>query len=286
MSSNINPKKIPSKMPSKKVFIGILVYAKRAEVLPLLLGHIKALQYENYELHLMDTTNVSAPELYPYDVLSSTINEIFGPEHKNVFVHEFVPLRVAPTRWEYVSNGRNQLREIFLKTDADFYLSLDDDVLPMPDHLDLLLGDFVIAPQAHAISGVHMTTMRVFDDEHPEGFASMIPVGSVFDSSLPAGCARPITLQMVLEPRLFQVLTCGFGVAIIKREVLERVPIIFNKDKSATSDFAFFLDMNEAGFLLLMDTRVLCPHLKYPLGDFRNKQLDPRNYQLNKKSVD
>lgn len=260
---------------SEKIFIGVVTFARDEQYLSSLINHINAQTESDWSIHFIDTTICTG---YSSESYAPRLKEYLRQHlsDKSWTVTEYTTKRLpGEAKYLFLVRCRNILREQFLASGATYYFSIDSDVMIPPNTFSLLLSH-----NAPAVSGVYLTTMNLRDKNHPEGITKITPVAVVRDPMLPADCVRPLLLNSLLEPKVIPILAAGLGCVLISRDVFEKIPVRFNAEECSTDDFPFYLDMEKAGFTLLLDTRVLCAHLKYPIGDERNKMLDFANYKI------
>lgn len=268
-----------------KVFISGLVYAKRAGILPTVLRAIRDQTFAAWELHIMDTTNASTPSLYPFEQLSSIIKDVFGNDPR-VHVHEYSTAKGFspggrpegegggrdPQRWAMMSDARNQLRELFLKTECTHLCMFDDDTEWPLDAVQTLLSHDV-----PLVSGVELSLF-------PTKKGSFVP-GPVARRFLPGapGALAPISLAEVMRPCVMtDIGLVGWYCFLIRRDILEQVTIEYRLGKSGSEDLHFCRAVRKAGYPILLDTRVKCRHHRYPAGSLQDRMANFASYALKK----
>ncbi len=257
-----------------KIFIGVVTFARDEQYLPLLIDHIKAQDEKDWSIHFIDTTVCNGYSTESYvPRLKKYLSKHLPNNSWTVDEYTIKRMPNDPT-YLFLVNCRNLLREKFLASDATHYFSIDSDVMIPPNTFSALLSD-----NTDVAAGAYLTSMLIRNSTHPEGIVQIRPVAAVRDPDLPIDCVRPMIINSLLEPKVMPILATGFGCSLIKRKVFENISIQFNADECSTDDFLFYLAMEKAGYTLLLDTRLLCTHLKYPIGDERNKALDFANYR-------
>jgi hypothetical protein len=255
---------------TSKIFIGCVTYAKDKHALPTLLASMK--QFTFAEAHFIDTTVATAPDLAPYapHLLQEIKNRLPG---RVVSVESYVPRREHETPFEVIANSRNELRKKFLASDCTHLFFMDDDMGFPPDALTLLL-----AHDAPVAVGVYINNLQLTD-------TIVRPAPIAYIAGDEPETVKPLMLIDVIPPRIIKIILTGFGCALIRRDVLEQVEIIFKE--GTTEDTPFYMELQKRQIPVLLDTRVKCRHLKYPLGDVRNRYLDFASYnvQIKQKST-
>ena len=147
---------------------------------------------------------------------------------------------------------RNLIVTEFLKTDAEFLLWLDDDVVPPVDILDKL-----IAHDKDIITAVAFCT-------RPNDY------GVIFPYAVTLKRADNGEFNLFYGDGLDEIDACGGGAVMVKRKVYEHPAMkapyrhTYKEDGTLgmTCDFKFCLRAKEAGFKVFSDSTILCSHLK------------------------
>lgn len=254
-----------------KVFIGCVTYAKDAHALPYFLDSLAKFDPSiDWDLCIVDTTAAGCPDLSPYTQLREECAKRL-PGRKVTFLET----TVKPGTWyiEIIARGRQQLREEFLKhSDYTHFLMVDSDMVFPHDTLPILVGD-----NLPVVTGVYLSPLTYNTDAGVKH--SVAPVAYLQDPVEP-NRARPLMTIDVLVAKHIPILISGFGVVLIRRDVIDAVPFPFDAENKMTEDTAYFLILHSKKIPAIMDTRVKCAHFKFPVGDERNKMLDFRNYQV------
>lgn len=156
--------------------------------------------------------------------------------------------------WDHpISSNRNGIRVRYLKTDCDFVLMIDDDVVPLSNPAELVFADKdVIGMPAKVRQEVRSLNWAAYvkneKDEH--GYA-------------------PVDFDRVdTDIDLLRVDAVGTGCILIKRKVLESIEAPFNckydKDGILTmgTDMAFCERAKAAGFEIYTTPQRICEHFK------------------------
>ena len=72
--------------------------------------------------------------------------------------------------------------------------------------------------------------------------------------------AKRLMFHEIPEDKLMEVITCGLGCVLIKKEVLEKIEFRHVKDEDPWDDLWFCEDAREKGFKVYVDTGVRCKH--------------------------
>lgn len=173
------------------------------------------------------------------------------------------------TRIERIIRGRNKLREWALRGNYAHLCFIDSDVIPPQDTLRRLLShnkDIVLGVYlSHVQLDVGVRFTPVLYDFHPK-----------------PGFIRPMRIEEVRDNHFLEVMGGGLGCALIRCDVLRRLPSFHNirANEDGGEDVAFFKDARDAGYKIYTDTSVKCFHMRFPPGDQRNE-----TYQFRKKEA-
>jgi len=188
---------------------------------------IKNLTYKNFDLVLVDN---SKNDYYFNKLKSSGINVIKG--------------KYFESAKDRVIDSRNILREYCLKNDYDYLLSLEQDVVPPKDVIERLLKhDKEITGALYFYLGDDNKTLLPMIWIHYEG-----------------EYAKRLMFNEIPEDKLIEVITCGLGCILIKKEVLGKIKFRYVKDEEPWDDLWFCEDAREKGFKVYVDTGVRCKH--------------------------
>ncbi len=167
--------------------------------------------------------------------------------HKDVYVPELK---------ERIVNSRNILRQKMLDGDYDYFLSLEQDVIPPPDVIERLVAhkkDIVSAVyySVYYLNGepqIRPLIWKAVPDE-PDKMQFM-------STEARQGMQNPQT------PQLHAIKRCGLGCILISRAVMEKIQFRNHPEYTTFDDFMFCEDAEKAGFALFADVSVQCLHLK------------------------
>src|SRR3989344_2467954 len=187
---------------------------------------IKALTYPNHDLLLVDN---SKDNVYLEKIKSLGIEVIKGPWFESAR--------------DRIIASRNILRQKVLDEEYDYFLSLEQDVLPPKDIIERLLQH-----NKQILSAVYFMP-------HSQGLIPMLAVnkGREKYSYLP--------FQIVENSnKIINVNYAGFGVLLISRKVLEEVKFRIS-DKPGFDDWWFCKDAESKGFKIYANLGIKCKHL-------------------------
>lgn len=219
-------------MQQPKILVGCPTSEYKSYCLFQYVEAVKSLTYPHHDVLLVDnsTTNEYAEK----------IKQLELPVVKDVYLDR---------ARERITHSRNILRDHVLKKGYDYFLSLEQDVIPPPNVIEVLLNH-----QKLAVSAVYFT--RYFDHGKPI-FRPLLWEHSPLSSEKMQFVSED-TLQ---SNQLISILACGLGCILIHRSVLEKISFRLFSDKGTYDDMPFCSDLKEQHIPLYADTAVKCKHL-------------------------
>lgn len=220
-----------------KILVGCPTYDGKGYCLEKYLKAIKSLTYLNYDILLID---------------NSKTNDYFEKIKKENF--PIIKDQPKEQPHDSIVKSRNILRKKFLEGDYDYFLSLEQDVIPKKDIIEKLL-----AHNKKVISGVYYTIYRF------HGIPKLRPLIWADVENQPdkmrfmnSECIKAKDLQ---EPVLKKIKMCGLGCVLIHKSILEKIDFRVPKDYSTYDDFAFCNDVRELGEDIWADLSLQCDHI-------------------------
>lgn len=148
-----------------------------------------------------------------------------------------------PKARDRIVSSRNLIRRYCLENNYDYLFSLEQDVIPPLDIIEILLksGKKIISGLYYKLDDKELTPVAWI---HHEG-----------------NYARRLNYSETIEPKIIEVITCGLGCVLIHKDVLEKVRFRYNESKKSFDDVWFGIDARDKGFKLYLDTGIKCKHL-------------------------
>jgi len=243
-------------MDKKKVLVACVTYEKDAAYLAQFMDSLKALDFQDFDILLVDTSDNEGYDKRLAEVGNFVISAGAGLDRSI----------------KKITLGRNKAREFFLAHDYDYLLFVDTDVLLPKDALSKLLSD-----SKDVVGGVYLTRQLLM------GKLFILPV--VADFSSDPKCCRPMMLPEAMNDDVKEVAWIGFGCMLISRKVLEKVSMRYYEKSMSGEDVAFCVDSRAAGFRVFADFSVKCTHELFPPGDARNKELRFDSHETSQKKT-
>ncbi len=213
-----------------KILIGCPTFDRYIYCLKEYLTAIKTLNYENYDILLVDN---SMDNNY-YDKLKSLGLNVIKDVYKE-------------TARDRIVSSRNILRQYALDNNYDYLLSLEQDVIPPLDIIDRLLSH-----NKKVVSAVYFT-YRSFDNR-----LELVPLAY---KQLTKDKMRHLTDEELSNNKLQKVFSSGLGCLLIHKSVLEKIKFRYEQSVAAFDDILFCLDLRNNNIDLYIDTSVKCKHL-------------------------
>jgi len=191
---------------------------------------IKSLSYGNFDVLIADNSE--------NDGYINKIKELKLPVVKGPY-SEFAKQRIV--------DSRNILRERVLNENYDYFLSLEQDVIPPKDVIQRLLSH-----GKEIVSGVYFT----------------YPVSNKGSALTPLlwkkdgkDAIKFLSEKEISANRLIEVAACGLGCVLIHKDVLKKIKFRHDKKFEGFDDIWFGYDTFNAGFKIFADTSIKCKHL-------------------------
>ncbi len=209
---------------------------------------VKQLTYPSYDILLADN---SASDYYLKEIEKAGISAIKGP--------------YLPDLRDRVAASRNLLRQKAIEEGYDYFLSLEQDIIPPPDVLERLLRH-----QQPVVSGVYYKVLHVTYTHKGKPLKTTKKIIPVVWRTLPGtGNTEKLhfcTTQDVEGNKFFKIRAAGLGCLLIHRSILEKIPFRIAEDKQADKgnfdDVNFSNDLHNLGIPMYVDTSVKCKHLE------------------------
>ena len=228
-----------------KILVGIVTYNKHGPFIKELLASLRnqtVLQTVLADILVVDN---SESKLYSKELQQHGIEVLYdAPGEKN--------------RIQRIVSGRELLRKECLKRGYSHLWFVDSDTIPPKDALEKLL-----AAEKQIISGVVLSRMNI------NGRFGVFP--ALYAKTEKKGSARLMSVEEVKGKGVIEIDISGFACCLIKKEVLENVPLRYYGQSQSGEDVAFHVDAHKQGFKSFAALSVKCKHL----GD--NEVLEIKN---------
>ncbi|MBU2639688.1 MAG: glycosyltransferase family 2 protein [Nanoarchaeota archaeon] len=247
-----------------KVLVGSPVNSMYDYCIEEYVAALKSLTYTNYDILLID--NSDGDEFFKR--LQSMGVKVIKDKHFD------------EPRNRQVS-GRNLLREKALQQGYDYFLNLDQDVIPPKDIIERFL-----AHKRRVLTGIYFNYKQFTPKE--KGSKEGIRHGQLFPTIWALlnqkGDLRQIQEHELQPPRVIQIGLCGSGCLFIHSSVLKKITFHYSKEnddptinKLIFDDSYFCKDLINLKIPIYADTSMICRHLIRKKGwiwsDLTNKNI-------------
>jgi len=220
---------------SSKVLVGCPTSFHKEYALKQYTDSVKKLTYKNHDVLLVDN---SKDNTYFEKIKSLSIPVIKGPWFESAR--------------DRIIASRNILRQKVLDEGYDYFLSLEQDVLPPENFIESLLKH-----NKKIITGVYFADNVIPGKPLPE----LIPLVYVLEDEATLSM-RPLNKEELWGNQgLMEVVSAGLGCVLIHRNILEKIK--FRYELNTFDDRWFFLDLYNLGVKVYADTSLKCKHLIY-----------------------
>jgi GT2 family glycosyltransferase len=194
---------------------------------------VKSLDYNNYDILIVDN---SQDDVYLNKIKEYGLNAIKGPYFKGAI--------------KRIIESRNILRKYVLDNNYDYFLSLEQDVIPNKDILNKL-----ISHNKEVVSGIYFVHNIINNQKKliPQVFIEL----KNKTNELPD--MRWLTETEFLSNKLIKIVSCGLGCVLIHRKILEKIE--FRSENNNFDDRFFGIDLYKKNIPMYCDTSVKCKHL-------------------------
>jgi len=194
---------------------------------------VNNLSYDNYDILLVDN---SEGDKYFNKIKSLGLNVIKD--------------NIKGSIRDKIIHSRNILREKVLNEGYDYFLSLEQDVIPPKDVIERL-----IKHKKEYVSGVYFAHQKYENGTklRPLLWAGHDPKTKIF---------YYLNDKFVMESsHLAEIDASGLGCVLIHRNILENIKFRYIKEFPTHDDMWFCKDLRESGAKLFVDLSVKCKHL-------------------------
>ncbi|PIN86174.1 hypothetical protein COV19_06160 [Candidatus Woesearchaeota archaeon CG10_big_fil_rev_8_21_14_0_10_44_13] len=241
-----------------KVLIGSPTFEGKEYCLERYATRVKELSYGDYDILLVDNSKTDA---YSRKIMVLGIDVVRAGRKDRAR--------------ETIADSRNILRQRFLDGKYDYLLSLEQDVIPPVNIIEVLLEDkkdivgglyFNFFKDNYGISQIKPLAYMSVSKEEFEVLKGVKFKGTAIQEKILSGkitgpeqIHSQLSMDHVREPKLMEVLFTGLGCMLISRKVLEKVRFSWADD--SFDDAKFAEDARKEGFRVFVDTKVRCEHL-------------------------
>lgn len=213
-----------------KVLVGGPVSDMHAYCFDEMIKSRKGLTYKNFGLLLVDNSKTEGF----YKRIKETGVPVERVEYKEKARDRLV-------------ESRNLLRRHMLENGYDYFLNLDQDVIPPNDIVERLLKH-----NKKIVTAIYFNAIRL----PLTGEVKLRPVAGVME-----GTNVRFLKPEEMNKGLREVDACGSGCIMMHREVMEKVGFRYNKESEGFDDVMFVYDAKQQGYKVYADTSLVVKHL-------------------------
>jgi len=227
-------------MSSPKVLLGIVTYEGKDYVFDKFWKNIQSLTYDNFDVVVIDNTRTK--KYY------SKLKRRGVPV---IHINRGANSRIAQAK------SLNKIRDIMLKGDYEYFMSIESDLIPPIDIIQRLMTHNV-----DVVGCMYIIGMMSMKNQPPRPCLFVTEPKKDKPNSF-----RTANLDADVGFGLFghgviPIHGCGLGTTLIKRNIMEDIPFKYdlNKGKVIHSDVLFYMDMNNLKKTVYVDTDIIIPH--------------------------
>ncbi|MDD5254360.1 MAG: hypothetical protein PHG05_04675 [Candidatus Nanoarchaeia archaeon] len=194
---------------------------------------IKGLSYNNFEVLIVENSEDNDF----FDKIKKEFPAIKGPYDESAR--------------ERIVLSRNLLKEKALEGNYDYLLSLEQDVIPPNNIIELMLEH-----NKKIVSGIYFNRDLTTRELTPLAYVELPEKDS---QGLPS--MRSLNDSELLSNRLIKIVSCGLGCVLIHKDILKKINFRYEKDKDSFDDRFFGIDLFKLKEPIYCDTRIKCKHL-------------------------
>lgn len=220
-----------------KILVGCPTYDGKDYCLDKYINAVKSLSYQNYDILIVEN---SPGDNYFNKLQSSGIKALKDIPEK--------------TPHKTIVHSRNLIKDYVLKNNYDYFLSLEQDVIPPRDIIERLLRH-----NKKVISAVYYTFYKF------QGIPKLRPLIWADVPGEPdkmrfmnSECRAAFNSK---EPVLKEIKMCGLGCVLIHRTILEKINFRVPDNNVTYDDFAFCDDVRSIGEDVWADLSAQCDHI-------------------------
>ncbi|MBI4043667.1 MAG: hypothetical protein HY393_02575 [Candidatus Diapherotrites archaeon] len=230
-------------MVEPRVLVGCPTFQGKAYCLNEYLEGLESLTCQNAEVYLVDNSKTGEYAR----LLEEKARDWSDRTGKKFGVHRMAE-NVEPVRRRIV-DCRNFLREKALHEGFEYFLSLEQDVIPPANAIEQLL-----ACKKGLCSALYLNELQGPGQLRAVAFQQR----GVDNKGEPL--IASLRLVDCLPGRLMEVSHTGLGCMLISCSVLEKTCFRFEEGKPAWDDIFFCMDATRAGFPVFLNSQVACMH--------------------------
>ena len=198
------------------------------------INSVQAINYANKRIVLIDNSK----------------NDDYCYFLKNLGVDVIKTLYCESAR-ERIVKSRNILREMVINENYDYFLSLEQDVIPPREIIEKL-----ISHNKDIVSGIYFSRIKSVKDKTVNVLPLIWSGNLINEYSM-----SDIDINRVMGNNFLEIKYCGLGCVLISKAVLSKIKFRFDSNYPSFDDLHFCFDARQHGFKIYADTSIKCKHL-------------------------
>ncbi|MFC3093364.1 glycosyltransferase [Alteromonas sediminis] len=229
-------------MANPKVLVGCPTYSGKSYCLEEYAKRVNGLSYDNYDVLLVDNSKEPGYE-------------------KQIQSHGLQAKRdqYIPGVKKRLAQSRNILRQKVLDEGYDYFLSLEQDVIPPKNIIERLMSH-----RRAVTSAVYCRYQTIKTETGDIFYQGDVPVLYVLP---PKDKMRPIFLFELKGHTFIKINGAGLGCLLIHRSVLEKIEFRVEDPARGCDDNYFFKDLASLNVEAFADVTFQCKHLEQKWSD-------------------
>jgi hypothetical protein len=223
-----------------KVLVFTPVYAGKDYCIDEFIENVQKFTYKEYDHIFIDNTDDNGE-------YASSLAEKLKPIGIKVYHTE----RGNSSR-EALARSQNLARKIFLENDYDYLMSLESDIFPKPNIMDVLVS--------HGLDIVTALYMIGFVETNTRTPCITIDWKNDKTGTVGSKLITPDKFEDYIQKGVKEVAAGGMGCCLMYRTVVEQVKFTYIPGHKAHSDVFWFNDSRKLGYMVAVDTDVFAEH--------------------------
>src|SRR3989344_9622835 len=256
LKSFINCNSLSSFMSNPKVLIGCPTSYHSEYALKHYKKGIDKIDYNNYEVLIVENSDPKVD------------NNAYVEKIKQIGLPVIKAKTTKDVR-DTIVFSRNLLRAKVLENDFDYFLSLEQDVIPPPNVIKKFLEDIDKNNNKYGknndSNNIKVISGVVFYYNWNVDNTKLVPSPQLWDfdqEDRNSEYMYYISPKDLNTPQVKEIKASGLSCVFIHRDVLEKVRFRVDHKEKGFDDMFFSMDLRNAGFKLYVDTEVRCDHLR------------------------
>jgi len=223
-----------------KVLAFTVTYSGKDYCLDEFVDNIQKFTYANYDHIVIDNTDDNGE-------YTERLKSKFEPLGIKVY-----HVKRGKNSREALAKSQNFAREIFLNGGYDYLFSLESDIFPKPNIIDVLVS--------HCLDIVSALYMIGF--EHNNTRMPCITIDWYNKKTRTCGTQLlpPDKLMDYMNKGVKEIAAGGMGATLMYKDVVEKVPFTYVPGLTGHSDVYWCNDARKLGYVIAVDTSALCEH--------------------------